>query len=73
MSDLFQFLGAHPWPGCLAGCLVLTLSAWLLVVLATLACRATNILVRGWPPKHLDADGDFKKTPEANTETEPAP
>jgi len=27
--------------------------------LAKLLFRSFNILVRGWPPEHLDADGDF--------------
>jgi hypothetical protein len=26
--------------------------------------RRSNIKARGWPPAHLDADGDFKKEPE---------
>jgi hypothetical protein len=24
--------------------------------------RSKNIAAQGWPPEHLDADGDFKKT-----------
>ena len=23
--------------------------------------RSINIAIRGWPPQHLDADGDWKK------------
>lgn len=26
--------------------------------------RSFNILCRGWPPEHLDADGDFQELPE---------
>lgn len=26
--------------------------------------RHRNIVARGWPPEHLDADGDFKPKPE---------
>ncbi|MDC3312707.1 hypothetical protein OAV22_02095 [Flavobacteriaceae bacterium] len=26
--------------------------------------RSLNILMRGWPPEHLDADGDFRELPE---------
>jgi hypothetical protein len=26
--------------------------------------RSLNIRERGWPPEHLDADGDFKPEPE---------
>ena len=27
-------------------------------------CRTINIAIRGWPPSHLDADGDWKPEPE---------
>ena len=26
-------------------------------------CRSRNIRERGWPPSHLDADGDWKPEP----------
>lgn len=26
--------------------------------------RSINIAIRGWPPAHLDADGDWKPEPE---------
>lgn len=32
--------------------------------------RSINIIVRGWPPPHLDADGDWKPEKEEDNETE---
>ena len=33
--------------------------------------RSRNIIARGWPPPHLDADGDFKEEEEAEEECVP--
>lgn len=30
--------------------------------------RSRNILAQGWPPEHLDADGDFKPEPEESSD-----
>ena len=30
--------------------------------------RSIKVLVRGWPPEHLDADGDFKPAPKEEEE-----
>jgi hypothetical protein len=29
--------------------------------------RTIKVLVRGWPPEHLDADGDFRPAPEVKS------
>lgn len=29
--------------------------------------RTINVCARGWPPSHLDADGDWKPEPEKET------
>jgi hypothetical protein len=49
---------------------------WMIVPLFTLVfriinrvIRSINIIFRGWPPEHLDADGDFY-TPEDNDSDE---
>ena len=28
--------------------------------------RTIKVVSKGWPPEHLDADGDFKPEPESN-------
>lgn len=33
-----------------------------------LLLRTIRVAVRGWPPAHLDADGDWKPEPERATE-----
>ena len=34
--------------------------------------RSRNIIARGWPPPHLDADGDFAEKEEAEAECPPS-
>jgi hypothetical protein len=59
---LTTFSLAHPW---LFALLVLPVVAWTVVQPIRLGFRAwnrllrsQNIAARGWPPSHLDADGD---------------
>lgn len=64
MNTLMVFAGAHP---------VLTFFMGLILASVVTApfryafraynrtLRSRNIQARGWPPAHLDADGDFKK------------
>lgn len=35
-----------------------------IVRIVTLLIRGSNISKHGWPPTHLDADGDFRKEKE---------
>jgi hypothetical protein len=63
MTEFYQFAGAHPW-----------LTAWLAFLICgsitapfrfglryiNRYLRSKNIRAMGWPPQHLDADGDFK-------------
>lgn len=67
MSALLEhFLSmAKEWP------LGLFLELWVIGCLAGLVAkmfgrilRSINIAIRGWPPAHLDADGDWKPEPE---------
>lgn len=49
---------------------------WMIVPLASLLLKIANrmlrslkVLLRGWPPAHLDADGDFLPAPETTHES----
>lgn len=58
--NVFQFMTGSPVLSfLLAVCVViplLKLAAWVI----GLPFRAMNIRKHGWPPAHLDADGDYK-------------
>ena len=70
--SLWQFVGDHP---------VLTFFlAWFAVDLAGKVInlpfrfwnrwlRHRNIVSHGWPPEHLDADGDFRPLPKTDEAT----
>jgi hypothetical protein len=54
--DILGSMAALPW-------------LWFIIVCAIyyafkFTLRSINIAIRGWPPAHLDADGDFKKESE---------
>lgn len=58
---IYQLMSDSPW-----------LSFFAILVLAECALklcsrilRSINVAVRGWPPEHLDADGDWKPEREA--------
>lgn len=61
MELIFDFMGEHPWQTFFilvffgGGILNLILYMWRRLL------GTINICVRGWPPEHLDADGDFKE------------
>lgn len=62
--NMWDFLHQHPF---IAWCLAW--SVWGIYGIAILALRLVNrclrtvmVVFRGWPPPHLDADGDFKPT-----------
>jgi len=57
MSDFYTWSSAHPF---LAAFVVLCPFATIATSFR-LFLRSRNILNRGWPPPHLDADGDFKQ------------
>jgi hypothetical protein len=59
--NIWQIMGESPW-----------LSFFAVIFLAQCAAtvcsrvlRSINVAVRGWPPSHLDADGDWKPDREA--------
>lgn len=51
MWYIWDFMGEHPF--------LTFILFYMFVDLCARILRVTNILVRGWPPAHLDADGDF--------------
>ena len=76
MKDILLFAGAHPVAAVFLGWVVFALSlptVWVIAVLIEVPInysfraynrrlRSRNISLRGWPPSHLDADGDAVKT-----------
>lgn len=57
--NLFDFMSARPF---LTFCLALIIAGMVNSVFyfARQPIRAYNIRNHGWPPAHLDADGDYK-------------
>ena len=57
--NIYEFMSAHPWQTFFLGFWVLIVLA-MMVGLIQLMMRHANIRKHGYPPKHCDADGDFK-------------
>lgn len=67
MTEIITFASGSPWLAFFLAWLVLWFVARLLLAPFNLVfrcwsrwLRSRNIAARGWPPAHLDADGDFK-------------
>lgn len=60
MREFYAFAGEHPVLTFFLACL----AAWVIGCVGSLLLnrplRTLKVLVRGWPPSHLDADGDWK-------------
>ena len=63
MTEFYTFAGEHPWLTFFLACIGASVviapfrflwSAW------NRYLRSKNIAARGWPPAHLDADGDWQ-------------
>jgi len=54
--NLFEFMSDSPFVTALLAYFLteLTFKLWIRAV------RCINVVVRGWPPAHIDADGDWK-------------
>lgn len=67
MSDFFDFAGKHWF---LAIFMILFVCGVLRLVVYSFMrlCRLLVVLVRGWPPAHLDADGNWKPEPKKDGE-----
>jgi len=64
MIEFYDFAGRHPWLTFFLASMAVSLVA--LPFTFVFRClnrviRHFNIRSQGWPPKHCDADGDFKK------------
>jgi hypothetical protein len=57
--NFHQFIYDLPWLAAFLACL-LFVTFGRLVNLCSRILRTINVALRGWPPTHLDADGDFK-------------
>ena len=58
--NIYQFMSGSPF---LAAFLIYVFGECALKLGARML-RTINIAVRGWPPSHLDADGDFQEQDE---------
>lgn len=63
MTEIITFASGGPW----LAFFLAWIAAWLIVAPFNFVfrcwnryLRSRNIAARGWPPAHLDADGDFK-------------
>lgn len=61
--NVFQFMSDSPWLTFFLACLVVHSVCELLFRSWNRLMRHLNIRKAGWPPAHLDADGDFKPAP----------
>ncbi len=62
MNILLDYMAANPFSACFMACLLACLLAEIARMIFKILnrmLRSLNILFRGWPPEHLDADGDF--------------
>ena len=67
MADFYAFFGKHWFLGIILlwiGYCLVTLPLRLTFRLANRFIRSRNIKNAGWPPAHLDADGDVVKVQE---------
>lgn len=62
--NIYEFMSGSPW---LTYFLAFLAAKFLILAIKT-PFRAINIRRHGWPPPHLDADGDFKPEPEKEEE-----
>lgn len=59
--NLYQFATESPW---LTFFLLLLVTETIFRIWNRLM-RHLNVKAKGWPPEHLDADGDFKESDDA--------
>jgi hypothetical protein len=58
MKDVLNFMGEHPWFSFFALYIVVVVPAKAAVIAFKLLARHLNIRAAGWPPPHVDADGN---------------
>lgn len=66
MTEFYAFASANGW----LTFFLFWIVGWVITVIVSQPfrifnrwMRSRNIAARGWPPEHLDADGDFKPEP----------
>lgn len=66
--NIYEYFDNHGFYAFIFYVWCIPITSWLLVTimdrfLLTIRrmCRSVNIALRGWPPPHLDADGDVVK------------
>jgi hypothetical protein len=64
MTELYAFMGEHPWLTFFLALIAGQIAVWPFR-LVNRYIRHRNIKAAGWPPKHLDADGDAIEEEEA--------
>jgi len=58
MKDLLDFMGEHPWFSFFVIWLLIMVTAKTVIISVRFVMRHLNIRKAGWPPPHVDADGD---------------
>lgn len=59
MADFYKFASESPWLTFFLACVVAQFLSWPFR-LVNRWIRSRNIAAQGWPPFHLDADGDTR-------------
>lgn len=65
MAEMWNLFDEHWFLAFLALVGFISLSHALLFRLPNRVLRTIKVMKRGWPPQHLDADGDFKTKPDS--------
>ena len=55
--SILEFMAGSPWLSFFLAAIAASVIKWIIC----LPFRAMNIRKHGWPPAHLDADGDYKR------------
>jgi len=63
---MWQYFNDNWFMALLAGMALYGIGYALLFRLPNRIIRSRNIKNQGWPPEHLDADGDFKQEEDSN-------
>ena len=67
-GEFWQFVGMF-----MLICIAASIFAYVMQLILTLVSRllrTIKVLIRGWPPAHLDADGDWPPTDKSEDEEE---
>ena len=65
MIELYAFIAGSPWVSFFLAWLLLHLIVKIMNIFIVRPLRVINIWLNGWPPPHLDADGDWKPEEES--------